>query len=114
MYHCHIRFYLSGRQNRVFEIIKGAFPLENFTHEFSESEKPVEDLAAKADVIIANLQEIAGLESELEHFIGQREHGVEHFAGEPLLFHADWPPSYSESRFLLRRFCTLSQMGHSE
>lgn len=57
MYHCHIRFYLAGRQNRVFEIIKGAFPLENFTHEFSESEKPVEDLAARADVIIANLQD---------------------------------------------------------
>ena len=28
MYHCHIRFYLAGRQNRVFEIIKGAFPLD--------------------------------------------------------------------------------------
>ena len=56
MYHCHIHFYLAGRQNRVFEIIKESSPLVNFTHEFSESEKLVEDLAVKADVIIANLQ----------------------------------------------------------
>ena len=58
MYHCHVHFYLAGCQNRVFEIVKGAFPLKNFTHEFSESEKPVEVLAAKADVIIANLQDM--------------------------------------------------------
>jgi len=56
MYHCHIRFYLSGHSNKVFEIMKGTDPLENFTHEFSESEEPAEGLAAEANVIIANLQ----------------------------------------------------------
>lgn len=62
MYHCHIHFYLAGRQNRVFEIIKESSPLMNFTHEFSESEKPVDDLAAKADVIIVNLQNLKAKE----------------------------------------------------
>ncbi len=58
MYHCHIRFYLTGHHNRVFEVIKEALPLENFTHEFIESERPVENLASRADVILANLQDL--------------------------------------------------------
>ncbi len=57
MYHCHIHFYFAGRQRRIFDIIKGMAPLENFTHEFSESIKPDADLASAADVILADLQE---------------------------------------------------------
>ena len=38
MYHCHIRFYLAGHQNQVFEIIKQILPLKHFTHIFSESD----------------------------------------------------------------------------
>lgn len=58
MYHCHIQFYLSGHSCRVFDIIKEISPLEHFTHEFLESEKPEGELAAKADVILADLQDM--------------------------------------------------------
>lgn len=56
MYHCHVRFYLAGNPNRIFEIIKAMSPLESFTHEFLESEKLEGELAAKADVILADLR----------------------------------------------------------
>ena len=57
MYHCHIHFYLAGRSCQIFETIKMISPLEHFAHTFIESERPEEDLAAKADVILADLQE---------------------------------------------------------
>lgn len=56
MYHCHMRLYLTGHPHRVFEIIKEMSPLEHFTHEFLESDRPEETLAAGADVIVADLQ----------------------------------------------------------
>ena len=56
MYHCHLQFYLTGYQNSIFEVIKKTAPLENFNHEFSESDEPDGALAAGADVILANLQ----------------------------------------------------------
>ena len=55
MYHCHVHFYLLGRQSRTFEIMKGMPPLEHFAHEYMESSEPEQALAAKADVIIADL-----------------------------------------------------------
>ena len=58
MYHCHIHFYLAGHQCREFEIIKEMPPLENFTHEFSQSDEPDRVTAAKADVILANLNDM--------------------------------------------------------
>ena len=58
MYHCHLRFYLAGNPNRIFEIIKEMPPLEHFTHGFSESERPESELAADADVIIADLRDM--------------------------------------------------------
>ena len=58
MYHCHIHFYLAGRQKRLFEYIKGMPPLEHFTHSFIESDTPQEALAARADVILADLHSI--------------------------------------------------------
>ncbi len=56
MYHCHVHFYLTGRHRKLFDMIKEMSPLEHFTHEFSESEKPDAGLAFKADVILADLQ----------------------------------------------------------
>lgn len=56
MYHCHIHFYFAGRQRRLFDLIKEMSPLENFSHEFSESVKPDAELASAADVILADLQ----------------------------------------------------------
>ncbi len=55
MYHCHIHFYLTGCQNKEFEIIKEMSPLSHFTHTFSESIRPEKALAANADVILAYL-----------------------------------------------------------
>ena len=56
MYQCHIQFYLSGNNGRVFDIVKKMPPLENFIHDFSVSEKPDRKLASEADVILADLQ----------------------------------------------------------
>lgn len=58
MYHCHIHFYLAGHQCREFDIIKEMPPLENFTHEFSQSDEPDRVTAAKADVVLANLKDM--------------------------------------------------------
>lgn len=57
MYHCHIHFYLMGQERRTFEIIKEMSPLGHFTHEFLESSYPSVDLAAKADVILADIRQ---------------------------------------------------------
>lgn len=58
MYYSHIHFYFAGHHCRAFDIIKEMLPLEHFTHEFSESDEPDSVPAAKADVILANLQDI--------------------------------------------------------
>ncbi len=58
MYHCHICFYLLGKYNNGFEIIKNAIPLEHFTHEFCESDKLEKEFINQADVIIANLKDM--------------------------------------------------------
>ena len=63
MYHCNVHFYLAGHQRKVFEIIKGMSPLAHFTHVFSESIRPDPELAAKADVILADLQDVDVLEA---------------------------------------------------
>ena len=56
MYQCHIHFYLTGSQCDAFETIRNTPPLAHFTHEFSDSGSPEKALAAGADVILANLQ----------------------------------------------------------
>lgn len=58
MYHCHIHFYFMGQPCRVFEMIKEMPALEHFSHEFLESERPEGALTAKADVIVADLQDM--------------------------------------------------------
>ena len=58
MYHCRICFYLTGHPDRMFDVIKDMTPLEHFSHEFLESAEPEEVLAAKADVILADLREL--------------------------------------------------------
>lgn len=55
MYHCHLRLYLTGCSCNAFSIMKEMTPLDNFTHEFRESQEPAEALAADADVIFVNL-----------------------------------------------------------
>ena len=59
MYHCHVRFYFAGYHCGAFDTIKGMTPLEHFTHEFLESEKPDSGLAGRADVIVADVRDMA-------------------------------------------------------
>ena len=55
MYHCRIQLYLVGRQRELFQPLREAPPLERFTHAFLESAAPDPALAARADVIFADL-----------------------------------------------------------
>ncbi len=55
MYHCHVNFYLLGQQSGFLEKIKEMPPMEHFTHEYMESPEPEQSLAAKADVVFADL-----------------------------------------------------------
>nr|WP_300840856.1 response regulator [uncultured Acetatifactor sp.] len=56
MYHCHVHFYFTGQNCRVFEIIKESSRPENFTYTFAADEVPEKNAASEADVIVANLQ----------------------------------------------------------
>ena len=57
MYHCHVYFYLTGQPCRELEVIRSMTPPENFTYEFRENAEFLEEEAAKADVIVANLRD---------------------------------------------------------
>lgn len=73
MYHCHICFYLVGHPSRIVKILKGISPFEQFTHEFLTDDKPDEVSLAKADVILADMQD-TDVEERLEALIaGKRE-----------------------------------------
>lgn len=63
MYHCRIRFYLFSHHSSLFRGIRNMVPLAHFTHEFYESSSLEEELTAKADVILADLQEINAKEA---------------------------------------------------
>ena len=56
MYHCHVRFYLLGRDRALFDAVRAMPPLERFSHAFSESGTLDAALCAEADVIIADLR----------------------------------------------------------
>ena len=56
MYHCHINFFFLGNQRKLFKVLEGIPPLEHFTHEYFESKTPYESMISKADVIIADLE----------------------------------------------------------
>ena len=58
MYHCHIQFYIAGRQCRAFEIIREMPALEHFTHQFAQSGGIEAASVKNADVIIANLEDM--------------------------------------------------------
>ena len=63
MYHCHMRFYFIGRQSGLVETLEEMPPFEGFTHEFFKSDVPKEELAKKADVIIADLRELNAVDT---------------------------------------------------
>lgn len=76
MYHCHVHYYFIGSQNEIFEIIKGMSPLENFSHEFSESSEPEKALIRKADVIFVCLRD-TGLEEQIQMLVSEMKTGAE-------------------------------------
>ena len=59
MYHCQIQFYFTGHDRKLSALFRAMPPLDAFTHEFFESPEPKASLAAKADVIFADLREMA-------------------------------------------------------
>ena len=63
MYHCHIHFYYMGRRQDIPEAVRALSPEENFTHTFLESAHPDGALAARADVILADLRDTDGRET---------------------------------------------------
>lgn len=58
MYHCYVCFYFIGNQSRLSEIVKGIPAPESTEYEFVESKSPSEELAARADVILADMQDM--------------------------------------------------------
>lgn len=76
MYHCHMQFCLAGIRNNVFEKIKETAPMENFVHEFSESETLQAELIASADVIFANLSDL-DITAALEQLIANKKEETE-------------------------------------
>ncbi len=76
MYHCHMHFYFAGQHCRAFEVMKEAVPFENFTHEFSWSEKPEAALVKSAGVIFANFQG-ADAVRDIEMLVKEKKNGTE-------------------------------------
>ncbi len=76
MYHCHMQIYLISRQTGRFEVIRKMDPLTSFTHTFLESDCPQEELAARADVILVDLQDMDAV-CETEKLIGWKAPEVE-------------------------------------
>ncbi len=60
MYHCHVRFYLTGSRSSLWDAVRDVPPQEHFTHEFTMSEAPEAALAVQADVILADLCSTSG------------------------------------------------------
>ena len=56
MYHCHIQFYLVGQGRGIFDRVRAVPPLDCFSHSFCVALEADPDLAAKADVILADLR----------------------------------------------------------
>ena len=74
MYHCRLRFYLTGCRREWADIIRAIPPLKGFTHEFIESGEPEAVLAAGADVILAGL---GAPEAALAAMLADRREGTE-------------------------------------
>ncbi len=63
MYHCHTQFYLIGHDQKLLDLFRAMSPLDAFTHTFFESLEPEASLAAKADVILADLRDTEAVDA---------------------------------------------------
>ncbi len=121
MYHCHLQIYLLGQPCSMFETVKGMEPLQHFTHTILESGEFQEDLAKKADLILADLrgegaggwvQLLAAQKkegAELIFLIGQEQRGgLEDFSGVKDIWICPMPEE--ELRFRFSRWQQSCQM----
>lgn len=76
MYHCHIRFYLTGVQDSIRKLIEEAAPLNSFTHTFWSSDVPEAEKTAQADVLFADLRK-ADADETLRTIAGCRKKEAE-------------------------------------
>ena len=76
MYHCHLRFYLMGRDSALFDTIREMPPLDRFSHAFVQTEDPDPELCAQADVILADLRGMDAL-IVLDGLLAFRQEGAE-------------------------------------
>ena len=60
MYRCQLSFYLMGRDQALLDAVRGAAPLERFSHTFTGSEGPDAALCAGADVLLLDLRGLDG------------------------------------------------------
>ena len=76
MYHCHVCFYFIGNQSQLFNTVKSMPALASFDYEFMESKCINEELAAKADVILADL---SGLDApkEVDDLVSWKKQGAD-------------------------------------
>ena len=63
MYRCCVHFYLMGWGKEDAELVKSLPPSEHFSHMFAESACPDRDLAARADVILADLRSMDAVQA---------------------------------------------------
>ena len=75
MYHCFIHFYLVGLERDESEALQEMPAFENFVHMFTESAQPDLSLAARADVILADLRMDAETIAAALHAAGIRRLG---------------------------------------
>ena len=56
MYHCHVKFYLLGRDRALFDAVRAMPPLERFSHAFDQSGTFDAALCSRADVVVADVR----------------------------------------------------------
>ena len=76
MYHCQIQFYLAGCRSGVLEALEKMPPLENFSHLFSSSGEPDRALAARADLILADVSG-RDVEETVQALLADKREGAE-------------------------------------
>lgn len=124
MYHCQIQFYLAGCRSGVLEALEKMPPLENFSHLFSSSGEPDRALAARADLILADVSG-RDVEETVQALLADKREGAElillagreqmaALAGSFPEISDIWPAPLSETelgfRFLRwQRACKLSK-----
>ncbi len=123
MYRCHVHFYLLGRRRGLWDGIKEIPPLEHFTHTFTESDTPEPALMEKADVILADLQDMdgrqirqvlcAGKEKETELILLADKEQIRHLLKELSLVKDIWtlPMTEAELHFRFQRWQQAYKMA---